>query len=74
MREMLIDEIRQGESAELELKRVPDEQGRTRLAYLEGYRDGTGRRREELLVDAIGRFFATPGRCRKTVAGQSKCN
>ena len=56
---MLIDEIRQGESAELELKRVPDEQGRTRLVYLEGYRDGTGRRRVELLVDAIGRFFAT---------------
>ena len=28
------------------------------LSTLEGYRDGTGRRRVELLVDAIGRFFA----------------
>ncbi len=35
-----------------------DAQGRTRLVYVEGYRDGTGRRRVELLVDAIGRFFA----------------
>lgn len=35
-----------------------DEQGRTRLVYVEGFRGGTGRRRVELLVDAIGRFFA----------------
>lgn len=48
-----------------------DANGRTRLVYVEGYRDGTGRRRVELLVDAIGRFFATAKKQRGQCAAKS---
>ena len=48
-----------------------DAQGRTRLVYIEGYRDGTDRQRVKLLEDAIGRFFAVAKKQRGQCAGKS---
>ncbi len=48
-----------------------DANGRTRLIYIEGYRDGTDRRRVELLKDALGRFFAMAKKQNSQCAGKS---